>query len=114
MVAGNIGTPLSDLAPDDDAVVVAELSSQQCALLTTSPAVAVITNLYEDHLDWHGDIDAYHLAKANVFRNGARLAGVHAATLISVLERLGVTSFPPVAAASSTRRPCRLAARARR
>ena len=73
VVAGNIGTPLSDLSPEpDDVVVVAELSSQQAALLTTSPAVAVITNLYEDHLDWHGDRDAYYLAKANVFRNGAR------------------------------------------
>ena len=55
VVAGNIGTPLSDLAPDGDAVVVAELSSQQAALLSMSPAVAVVTNLYEDHLDWHGD-----------------------------------------------------------
>jgi UDP-N-acetylmuramoylalanine--D-glutamate ligase len=94
VVAGNIGTPLSDLSPDRDAVVVAELSSQQAALLTTSPAVAVVTNLYEDHLDWHGGTAQYYLAKANVFRNGAR-ALVSTPEAIAVLERIGVTSFPP-------------------
>jgi UDP-N-acetylmuramoylalanine--D-glutamate ligase len=95
VVAGNIGTPLSDLSPAADAVVVAELSSQQCALLTTSPAVAVITNLFEDHLDWHGDINAYHRAKANVFRNGARSL-VCTTDALAVLERMGITNFPPV------------------
>lgn len=93
VVAGNIGTPLSDLSPDDDVVVVAELSSQQCALLTTSPAVAVITNLNEDHLDWHGDKDSYHLAKANVFCRGARTL-VTTPEVIAVLDRLGVPVEP--------------------
>ena len=93
VVAGNIGTPLSDLAPDDDAVVVAELSSQQAALLSTSPAVAVVTNLYEDHLDWHGDTSAYYLAKANVFTNDARTLVTTPETLAK-FQRAGVTSFP--------------------
>ena len=56
VAAGNIGTPLSDLEPAEGEWVVAELSSQQCALLRTPPAVAVITNLFQDHLDFHGDI----------------------------------------------------------
>ena len=94
VVAGNIGTPLSDLSPSGDVVVVAELSSQQAALLTTSPAVAVITNLHEDHLDWHGDRDEYYLAKANVFRNGARTL-VTTPEVVGVLERLGVTPIEP-------------------
>jgi len=94
VVAGNIGTPLSDLSPGDGAVVVAEISSQQAALLTTSPAVAVITNLYEDHLDWHGDRDSYHLAKANVFRRGARSL-VTTPEVVATLERLGATPIEP-------------------
>jgi UDP-N-acetylmuramoylalanine--D-glutamate ligase len=98
VVAGNIGTPLSDLSPDlfssDGVVVVAELSSQQAALLTTSPAVAVITNLHEDHLDWHGDRNSYYLAKANVFRNGARSL-VTTPEVIATLERLGITPIEP-------------------
>ncbi len=92
VVAGNIGTPLSDLSPDllatDGVVVVAELSSQQLALLTTSPAVAVITNLREDHLDWHGDHATYYLAKANVFRNGARSL-VTTPEVLAILQDLG-------------------------
>jgi UDP-N-acetylmuramoylalanine--D-glutamate ligase len=94
VVAGNIGTPLSDLSPADDVVVVAEVSSQQAALLTTSPAVAVITNLYEDHLDWHGDRDSYYLAKANVFRNGARSL-VTTPEVVAVLERLELVPIEP-------------------
>ena len=93
VVAGNIGTPLSDLSPERDVVVVAELSSQQAALLTTSPAIAVITNLYEDHLDWHGDRDSYYLAKANVFRRGAR-ALVTTPEVVGTLTRLGVPIDP--------------------
>jgi UDP-N-acetylmuramoylalanine--D-glutamate ligase len=94
VVAGNIGTPLSDLSPDRDAVVVAELSSQQAALLTTSPKVAVVTNLFQDHLDWHGGTEPYYLAKANVFRNGARSL-VSTPEAIAALERVGVRTFPP-------------------
>jgi len=95
VVAGNIGTPLSDLAADDDAIVVAELSSQQAALLSVSPATAIVTNLHEDHLDWHGDAGAYYLAKANVFRNGARRL-VTTPETVATFERAGITSFPPL------------------
>lgn len=93
VVAGNIGTPLSDLSPADGVVIVAELSSQQAALLTTSPAVAVVTNLYEDHLDWHGDRNSYYLAKTNVFRNGARSL-VTTPEVMAVLASLGITPLP--------------------
>lgn len=94
VVAGNIGTPLSDLEPGPGAVVVAELSSQQCALVTASPRISVITNLFEDHLDWHGDIDAYHRAKANVFACGGEIL-VTTPQVLATLERLGI-ALPPV------------------
>ena len=94
VVAGNIGTPLSDLEPGPDAVVVAELSSQQCALVTASPRISVITNLFEDHLDWHGDVDAYHGAKANVFACGGEVL-VTTPQVLTALDRLGI-ALPPV------------------
>jgi hypothetical protein len=94
VVAGNIGTPLSDLSPDDGVVVVAEVSSQQAALLTASPAVAVITNLYEDHLDWHGSTDSYYAAKANIFRLGSRSL-VCTPEVVRSLAGIGVTDLPP-------------------
>lgn len=95
VVAGNIGVPLSDLDIPDAAptTVVAEVSSQQAAILTASPAVAVVTNLYEDHLDWHGDVAAYYRAKANVFTNGARVL-VTTPEAVAAFERVGVTEFP--------------------
>lgn len=94
VVAGNIGTPLSDLEPAPGQVVVAEVSSQQAALLTASPAVAVITNLFSDHLDWHGDPAAYHAAKANVFRLGAR-ALVCPPEVPTRLAAIGIDELPP-------------------
>ncbi|HEY3190983.1 MAG TPA: UDP-N-acetylmuramoyl-L-alanine--D-glutamate ligase [Solirubrobacteraceae bacterium] len=69
VAAGNIGRPLLDAAGDDVAVVVAEVSSFQLAHTTTAfaPDVAVLLNVAEDHLDWHGSTDAYADAKARVF-----------------------------------------------
>lgn len=94
-VAGNIGTPLSDLRPRPTEVVVAELSSQQCALVTASPRISVITNLFEDHLDWHGGIDAYHRAKANIFTHGGQLL-VTTPQVLGTLDRLEIPPPPLV------------------
>jgi UDP-N-acetylmuramoylalanine--D-glutamate ligase len=67
--AGNIGRPLLEAAGDDVAVVVAEVSSFQLAFTTDAfaPDVAVLLNVAEDHLDWHGSADAYARAKAQLF-----------------------------------------------
>lgn len=68
--AGNIGRPLLDAVDDDVAVLVAELSSFQLRFAPTfAPRVAVLLNIADDHLDWHGSRDAYEDAKANVFRH---------------------------------------------
>ena len=32
-----------------------------------SPNISVITNIYEDHLDYHRDFKEYVLAKTNIF-----------------------------------------------
>ncbi len=69
--AGNIGRPLLEAAGDDVQVVVAEVSSFQLAFTTDAfaPDVAVLLNVAEDHLDWHGSVDAYAQAKAELFRH---------------------------------------------
>ncbi len=69
-LAGNIGTPLISLAGDSRAehVYVTELSSFQLAYTETfRPAVAVFLNITPDHLDWHGDFEAYFAAKKKIF-----------------------------------------------
>jgi UDP-N-acetylmuramoylalanine--D-glutamate ligase len=68
IAAGNIGTPMSELAANgtDYDVVVAELSSFQLDIMEIHPTAATILNIAPDHLDWHGSYDAYVAAKASV------------------------------------------------
>ncbi|CAM4259798.1 UDP-N-acetylmuramoyl-L-alanine--D-glutamate ligase [Paenibacillus tarimensis] len=72
IIAGNIGRPLCEAAEEATAEqwLVAELSSFQ--LKGTSefrPRVAVLLNLAETHLDYHGDMDDYVASKARLFAN---------------------------------------------
>ena len=61
---GNVGIPLWDIRPAE--VIVAEVSSYQCSSLTSSPKVAVVTSLFEEHLDWHGSAEQYFADKLNL------------------------------------------------
>jgi len=58
-LAGNIGLPLLELEPTTAIdVYVVELSSYQTGE-AQSPDVAVLLNLYPEHLDWHGSEQRY-------------------------------------------------------
>lgn len=77
-LAGNIGVPALDLldAPPSELAVI-ELSSYQIADLTTGTEVAVVTNLYREHLDWHGSEEAYRRDKLRLLElPGVRVAVV--------------------------------------
>ena len=71
LLGGNIGrsllAELDGIAAETD--VVLELSSFQLHWLRRegwTPDVAVLTNLTPNHLDWHGDMDAYRQDKAGI------------------------------------------------
>jgi UDP-N-acetylmuramoylalanine--D-glutamate ligase len=72
-VAGNIGPPALDalrerLAGALPDVWVLELSSFQLATTRSLAAdAAVVLNITQDHLDWHGSLDAYVSAKQRIF-----------------------------------------------
>lgn len=73
-VAGNIGPTLLDtLSACLDAqtlpeVWVLELSSFQLdGEKVFEPSAATVLNITQDHLDWHGSMQAYAQAKANIF-----------------------------------------------
>ena len=73
-VAGNIGpTLLETLASCLDAnalpeIWVIELSSFQLdGVEGFEPTAATVLNITQDHLDWHGSLEKYAAAKANVF-----------------------------------------------
>ncbi|HEX2154368.1 MAG TPA: UDP-N-acetylmuramoyl-L-alanine--D-glutamate ligase [Acidimicrobiia bacterium] len=68
VAAGNIGTPLSAVVDDAWDVAVIEVSSFQLRFIDRfHPGAAAILNIAEDHLDWHGSVQAYAAAKARIF-----------------------------------------------
>lgn len=64
-LAGNIGLSLLDVLspPHEPDWWVIELSSFQTHDFGGSPTVAVVNNLYEEHLDWHGTRERYRADK---------------------------------------------------
>lgn len=69
-VGGNLGTPVLDLLDPEADLYVLELSSFQLDLAhDLTLRAATWLNLSEDHLDRHGDMDAYAEAKARIFNH---------------------------------------------
>lgn len=71
-VVGNIGTAILDKIrrSDQNDVFIIEASSFQLEdTVSFKPKVALITNISEDHIDWHGSYDNYIKSKYKVFAN---------------------------------------------
>ncbi|WP_226665840.1 UDP-N-acetylmuramoyl-L-alanine--D-glutamate ligase [Metabacillus litoralis] len=72
LIAGNIGTVACEVAQNatKENVIVMELSSFQ--LLGTrefKPKIAMILNIFDAHLDYHGTKDEYIYAKSKIYEN---------------------------------------------
>jgi len=68
---GNIGKPMLEylLNPiKKDTIFVLELSSYQLDDIKFSPDIAVVTNLFPEHMDFHGSLENYYKAKRNIVR----------------------------------------------
>ncbi|MDO8512722.1 MAG: UDP-N-acetylmuramoyl-L-alanine--D-glutamate ligase [bacterium] len=66
---GNIGKPMLhalDKPLVENELVVLELSSYQLEDLQFSPHIAVVTNLFPEHMDYHGDVKKYYHAKKQI------------------------------------------------
>jgi UDP-N-acetylmuramoylalanine--D-glutamate ligase len=73
--AGNIGTPLTEIALRDDRPdwIALELSSFQLHdTPSIDPTVGVLTNLAPDHLDRYASAEEYYSDKALLFRNASQ------------------------------------------
>ena len=101
---GNIGLPITDvlLAEPRVDVLAAELSSFQLHWAPSCrPDVGVVLNVAEDHLDWHGSMEAYAAAKAQVLTGRVAVAGAEdriAARLLAAAPaatRIGVRLGAP-------------------
>lgn len=72
VAAGNIGTPLSEVAlrdPPPEWAVVEASSYQLGRIETFAPRIGVVTNLAPDHLDRYPDVESYYADKAHLFDN---------------------------------------------
>ena len=96
---GNIGEPLVDAQGYD--VLAVELSSFQLHWSRDlAPQAGALLNLADDHLDWHGDFDAYARAKAAIWRGGVAVGNLddaRVADLLSTVDgrRIGFTLGAP-------------------
>ncbi|MBP5342083.1 MAG: UDP-N-acetylmuramoyl-L-alanine--D-glutamate ligase [Bacteroidales bacterium] len=68
ILAGNIGIPLFDILDDirEDSIVVAELSCHQLENIHRGPHIAVLLNLFQEHLDHYENYMGYKMAKMQI------------------------------------------------
>ena len=67
-LGGNIGTPVLNLKIKKDIFFVIEASSFQLSHSKfIHPNYAILLNITNDHLDWHGSIQAYIKSKLKIF-----------------------------------------------
>lgn len=68
-LAGNVGTAPLDIR-DKHKTIVFELSSYQTADMDFTADFAGLTNLYPEHVDWHGSLERYYADKLNLISRG--------------------------------------------
>lgn len=92
-LVGNIGAPLMELIDGRADAWAIELSSYQTRDVADSgvrPHLAIVTNIYPEHLDWHGGQDRYVADKLALVTEGKpRIAVLNAAD--PILSRLELT-----------------------
>ncbi|MDP3901882.1 MAG: UDP-N-acetylmuramoyl-L-alanine--D-glutamate ligase [bacterium] len=67
-LAGNIGKPALNILPElsKKSLVILELSSFQLQDLKKSPTIAIVLDIFPDHLDSHKNMREYLAAKTNI------------------------------------------------
>lgn len=67
--AGNIGIPVFEIVEkiQPETIIVLELSCHQLEICSFSPALSVLLNIYEDHLDRYITFENYAKSKKNIY-----------------------------------------------
>jgi UDP-N-acetylmuramoylalanine--D-glutamate ligase len=93
MAAGNIGVPVTELPREGLDAAVIEVSSYQAADFSGQCDIAVLTSLFQEHLDWHGSVMAYRRDKLNLLLH-ARHALINRDALWAAGEVLDLHDLP--------------------
>lgn len=69
ILIGNIGIPPLERIDEftEDTIIVCEMSCHQLEYVKASPDIAVLLNVFEEHLDHYVDFNAYQKAKENIY-----------------------------------------------
>lgn len=91
LLLGNIGVPAFDMidAIENDTTIVYELSAHQLEYLHRSPHIAVLLNVFPEHLDYFSSFGDYRNAKFNIckFQNMDDCLIVHESLVGELLDR---------------------------
>ena len=70
ILLGNIGVPVFDYIEEltKDTIIVLEMSSHQLEYMKTSPNIAILLNIFPDHLDHYNSYEDYAKAKCNIYK----------------------------------------------
>ena len=94
-LGGNIGTPVLSLRKRKKSIFVIEASSYQLAYSKfVKPTYAIILNISNDHLDWHGSMNNYVNSKMKIFslQDKKGFALLNDNKLIKKLKKKGFSS----------------------
>lgn len=88
VLCGNIGDPVLALLDQPADLLAVELSSFQLHWAPTlRPEAGVLLNLAEDHLDWHGSMQAYAHDKARVLTGRVAVGGLDDDLAVRLLRK---------------------------
>ena len=69
-LVGNVRLPALDTLEDKEPeIAIVEMSSRQLEFTTASPHIAIITNIYREHIGHHNGFTGYVTAKLNIVRH---------------------------------------------
>ncbi len=70
LLVGNIGVPVFDVIDGcENKIAVIEMSSHQLEFTRSSPHIAILTNIYPEHLDHYNGFEGYVNAKFNIMKH---------------------------------------------
>ena len=88
LLCGNIGNPVIDMLAEPADLLAVELSSFQLHWAPSlRPEAGAVLNVAEDHLDWHGSMEAYAADKARALTGGVAVAGLDDPVAAGLLAR---------------------------